>query len=534
MSDQKPNIKQIIKSEYIKCSQDPIHFLKKYCYIKHPQKGKILFHLYPYQEKVVRLYQKHDYIIINKARQLGISTLIAGISLHMMIFNENKDILCIATKQDTARNLVNKVKFMYDLLPSWLKVETEENNRLSLKLTNGSLIKATTAASDSGRSESLSMLIIDEASYIPNIEEIWASAQQTMAREGGKCIAVSTPYNTGCWFHRTYSQAESEVYDDSGYKFLAIKLPWYVHPDRDEEWRRKQDKILGDPRIAARELDADFTSSGDTVIVPEWVDWIENNTIIDPVEKRGLDKNLWVWNPADYSQDYMVIGDPSRGDGKDFSGAEVFNIETLEQVAEFKGKLSPKEFGYFLIALATEYNNALLIVENNNLGWATLDSILERGYNNLYYSTKNELSNLETYFNQYDNPNNLIPGFNTSLRLRPLVINKFREYIADKGVVIKSKRLLEEMKVFIWKNGRPEAQHGYNDDLIMCASIGTYLRDNSLRFKQQNLDMSRKMLESINSTRSKNLGVYNSHNNIKNPYQMELENKGKENLTWLL
>jgi len=95
----------------------------------------------------------------------------------MMTFHQDRNILCIATKQDTAKNMVTKVKFMYENLPSWLKVDADENNKLTLRLRNGSQIKATSASSDAGRSEAVSLLLIDEAAFIDNIGEIWASAQ---------------------------------------------------------------------------------------------------------------------------------------------------------------------------------------------------------------------------------------------------------------------------------------------------------------------------------------------------------------------
>ena len=132
------DLKQIIRQEYIKCAQDPVHFMKKYCMIQHPQRGRINFHLYPFQEKVLRLVQENPYSIILKSRQLGISTLSAGYSLWLMTFHKDKNILCIATKQETAKNMVTKVKFMYENLPSWLKVDFEENNKLTLRLTPGS------------------------------------------------------------------------------------------------------------------------------------------------------------------------------------------------------------------------------------------------------------------------------------------------------------------------------------------------------------------------------------------------------------
>ena len=521
------DLREVIRQEYVKCASDPAHFMKKYCYIQHPQRGRIMFNLYPFQDKVLNLWKDNPYSIVLKSRQLGISTLSAGYSLWLMLFHKDKNVLCIATKQETAKNMVTKVKFMYENLPSWLKVQADENNKLTLRLNNGSQIKAVSAAGDAGRSEAVSLLLIDEAAFIEGIDTIWASAQQTLATGGG-AIVLSTPYGTGNWFHQTWVKAEAQQND-----FLPIKLPWFVHPERNEAWRKKQDELLGDPRLASQECDCDFSTSGDTVFYSEWIEFISQTTIKEPLERRGVDRNLWIWEPADYTQSYMVIADVARGDGKDFSAAHVIHVESNTQVAEYKGQLPPKEFGFFLVGLATEYNQALLVVENANIGWSTLDAVQERGYKNLYYSPKSDAgSNADAYFDQYMDNSKLVPGFTTSLKTRPLIVNKFREYIGDKSVVIQSKRLLEEMKVFIWKNGRPEAQSGYNDDLIMSFAIGMYLRDTSLRFKSQNLEMSRATLSNMSVNRTGFTGAYGS--NVPNPYSLKTGVGGDEDISWLI
>jgi hypothetical protein len=518
------NIKDIIKEEYIRCASDPAHFMRKYTDIQHPQRGIVIFNLYPFQDKVLHLWRDNPYSIVLKSRQLGISTLAAGYSLWLMLFHKDKNVLCIATKQETARNMVTKVKFMFDNLPTWLKIGAEENNKLSLRLSNGSQIKATSANSDAGRSEAVSLLIVDEAAFIEQIDHIWASAQQTLATGGG-AIVLSTPYGTGNWFHKTWVAAENQQND-----FLPIKLPWYVHPERDEAWRKRQDELLGDPRLASQECDCDFSTSGDVVFYPEWIDFIKSTTIQEPIERRGVDQNLWVWEPADYQREYMIVADVARGDGKDSSGAHVIDIKTNTQVAEYRGQLPPKEFGYFLVGLASEYNNAMLVVENASIGWATLDAIIERGYRNLYHAPKTEQLTAESYLKVFDGGSDMTPGFTMSLRTRPLVVNKFREYVGDRSVTIRSKRLLEEMKVFVWKNGRPEAQTGYNDDLVMSFGIGMFLRDTSLKFQQLSHDLTRATLG--NMSKSTYIGGYNN-NHVKNPYSVQTDH-GFEDIKWLL
>ena len=78
--------------------------MRKYCYIQHPQRWRIQFNLYPFQEKVLKLFRDNPYSIVLKSRQLGLSTLSAGYSLWMMLFNKDKNILCIATKQETVES----------------------------------------------------------------------------------------------------------------------------------------------------------------------------------------------------------------------------------------------------------------------------------------------------------------------------------------------------------------------------------------------------------------------------------------------
>ena len=521
------DLKKVIRQEYLKCAKDPVHFMRKYCYIQHPQRGRIQFNLYPFQEKVLSLFQDNPYSIILKSRQLGISTLSAGYSLWLMIFHKDKNILCIATKQETAKNMVTKVKFMYENLPSWLKIDAAENNKLNLRLSNGSQIKATSASSDAGRSEAVSLLLIDEAAFIDNIGEIWASAQQTLATGGG-CIALSTPYGTGNWFHQTWTRAENNEND-----FLPIKLPWYVHPDRDQKWRDKQDELLGDPRMAAQECDCDFSTSGDIVFYPEYIEYYEKSYIKEPLEKRGADQNLWVWESPDYTRDYMVVADVSRGDGKDYSACHVIDVKNNVQVAEYKGQLGTKEYGHLLVGLATEYNEALLVIENANIGWATIQTVIDRQYTNLYYSQKTESSNVNSYFDKYQDTTKLVPGFTMSSRTRPMVVGKFQEYLSDKGVTIQSKRLIEEMKTFIWKNGRPEAQSGYNDDLVMAFGISMYIRDTALKFRQRGIDITKSSLNNMSVNRTPYQGSYGGASQVRNPYNLDTEH-GKENINWLL
>ena len=375
---QEKSLKDIIRDEYVKSAKSASYFMKKYCMIQHPTKGKIPFHLYPYQEDSLQEFQDNDRVIILKSRQLGISTLIAGYALWMILFQNDKNCLVVAIDQNTSKNLVTKVRVMYDNLPSWLKIKAVESNKLSMRLSNGSQIKAVSSTGTSGRSEALSLVIIDEAAFVDGAEDLWASLQQTLST-GGQGILLSTPNGTGNFFHKMWTKAEA-----GENKFKTLRLPWQVHPERDQVWRDRQDAELG-IRLAAQECDCDFSTSGNTVVAPELITYYMQTYVQEPLEKRGFDGNLWVWEVPDYTKNYIVTADVARGDGSDYSAFHVIDVESCRQVAEYKGQLSTKDYGNMLVAVATEYNDALLVPENANVGWATIQQIIERGYKNLYY-----------------------------------------------------------------------------------------------------------------------------------------------------
>ena len=521
------DIKKIIAQEYIKCAKDPEYFMKKYCYIQHPTRGRILFNLYPFQGKVLHLFRDNQFLITLKSRQLGISTLAAGYSLWLMLFHKDKNVLALATTQATARNLVSKTMFMYDQLPKWLKLPAVEKNKLSLRLKNGSKITAKSSNADAARSEAVSLLLIDEAAFIDNIEETFTAAQQTLAT-GGQCMALSTPNGIGNWFHQTWDKAES-----GENSFLPVKLPWTVHPERNQTWRDQQDRDLG-PRMAGQECDCDFLASGDTVFEPEDMMFYEQTYLKEPLEKRGVDTNLWIWEGVDYTKSYMVVADVARGDSADYSAFHIFDIETATQVGEYKGKLSPKDYGNVLVGIATEYNQALLVVENANIGWATIEQIMERQYSNIYYSSTSQMETVESYMTKFER-DKLVPGFTMSVRTRPLVIAKMIEYIRERGVTIQSKRLLGELRVFVWKNGKPQAQVGYNDDLIISCATALYVRDTALRLRQQGMDLARAQLSSFQNLNLQNKGIMKSVGSQQNnPYLIDYGTGEPEDISWLL
>ena len=519
-------IKEVIKQEYVKCAQDASYFMRKYCMIQHPIRGKIPFELYDFQDKVVNEFQEHRMNVILKARQLGISTLTAGYSLWLMTFHQDKNVLVIATKQEVAKNLVTKVRVMHANLPSWLKQKCVEDNKLNLRYRNGSQIKAVSSGPEAARSEALSLLILDEAAFIDRIDSIWTAAQSTLTT-GGQCVALSTPNGVGNWFHKTWVDAE-----EGRGMFNPIKLHWTVHPDREQEWRDEQDVLLG-PGSAAQECDCDFLTSGTGVIDPTILERLRKGGCKDPIERRGIDSNTWIWEPANYTKSYIVCADVGRGDSADYSAFHVIDIENLEQVAEYKGRINTKDFGNMLVSIATEYNDAILIIENNNIGWATIQQVIDRDYPNLFYTSKDlQYVDVQHQINNRINTQerNMVAGFSTTSKTRPLIISKLEEFFREESVVVHSNRLIDELLTFVYINNRAEAMSGYNDDLVMSFAIGLWVRDTALRLRTEGIELTKKTLSRMNDTE----GLYTQEDANKNDSWEWDTGKEKESLDWLL
>jgi hypothetical protein len=524
-------LKDIIAEEYKKCANDVVYFMKRYAKIQHPDRGKILFELFDFQEDTVRQFSQHDYNIILKSRQLGISTLVAGYALHMMLFGTDKNILAIGITQKTSKNLVTKVRVMYENLPSWLKTTLTEDTKLLIRFANGSQIQAVSAAVDSARSEALSLLILDEAAFIEDIEAIWAASQQTLGNYGS-CIMLSTPNGVGNFFHKKWVDAKT-----GANTFNPIILPWTVHPERDQSWRDHQDILLG-PKLATQECECNFISSGNGVIDGEILKWYEETYVQEPKEKRGIEDALWIWDYPDPTKTYIVTADVARGDGKDFSAFHVFDIDNIEQVAEYRGKLDTKSFGNALISIATEYNDALLVIENANIGWAVIQQVIDRGYQNLYYSYK-EVGYLDPSIQLakgYDlkSNSNKVPGFTTSSKTRPLIISKLETYFRERAPICKSLRLIEELYVFIWHGNKAQAQTGYNDDLVMSFAIGLWVRDTAIKMRQDGLMKTRMSLDYMKKTSAVYVPKTVDRKTETGWTQNMGNNKEREDLTWLL
>jgi len=479
-----------INAEIIKMRNDPVYFCNNYCKVITDGK-KVDFVLADFQADLMNSFQKNQKHIILKARQMGISTLCAAYTLWLMLFSSEKSIVITAQVLDpTAKDIYDKVPKMWDELPLWLKKSLnvhvpEVRNTRRFKLSNGSVVSAfaSTGNSIAGQS-SLSVLFIDEAALMLRGDSFYDTASAAVSGTG-QIIILSTPRGTGNFFHKKW------VENQNGDKeFVPHKLKWDLDPRKTKDPNFKQKEIEDKGvKAFAREYDCNFEASGDTVInssaLEYYFDLVRDPMAADrlPTTLRDIvyssNEELKIWEPPFRGKRYIVCADVARGDGKDFSAFHVLDIDTLRQCAEYKGLISPKAYGQFLFEIGTQYNDALVVCENANVGYSTLEKLMEMNYENLYYTPRKTKDGIIL------NENEGVPGFTTSAATRPLIISELEMAFENRMIYTFSERLMSELQTFIWTSkgagkSKPEAQSGCNDDLVMSLAIGIYVRQTKL------------------------------------------------------
>lgn len=467
--------------EIKKCGIDPAYFINKYIKISHPTRGPIPFQLYPYQLDCLGHFQKHRMLICNKSRQLGLSTVSAAYSLWLALFRRNKNIIILATRLETAKLFLEKIKTMFDSLPEWLVMPTLNTVSVrEMKFSNKSIIKALPCTENAARGEAASLLVVDEAAHIENFDEIWTGLQPIF-NTGGNVILISSPKGVGNQFYNIWQGASDNGIGSVGTNgFLSLFLPWTVHPEHDEAWFQQQcAALLGNPRAIAQELLGSFETSGFSFLDTESMKWLASK-IETPITRYGQNLDMLVWKYPEFSHKYIISADVARGDADDFSAMHVIDATEQEIVAEFKGRMQPDKFGEFLVDIAQKYNNGFIAHEMNSAGIVTSYKLKELKYGNVYYE-KLFNGNVNPQY-RVDETEDLIPGFTTSVKTRPDILAKLETILRNRHLKCRSERLVNEFKTFHVENGKPKAQKNCHDDLVMALAIGV----NFMEFARSN------------------------------------------------
>jgi hypothetical protein len=460
--------------EFALCA-DPVngpgHFMENYFYIQHPTRGKMAYHPFDYQRRLIGTYHGYRYSISLMPRQTGKSTSAAGYLLWYAMFVPDSTILIAAHKYTGAQEIMQRIRYAYELCPNHIRAGATSYNKGSIEFENGSRIVSQTTTETTGRGMSISLLYCDEFAFVrPTIaREFWTSISPTLAT-GGKCIITSTPNSDEDQFAFLWKGA-NKTQDEFGNDtelgingFRAFRSYWNEHPDRDERWAQEQRQQLGEDRFR-REMDCDFIINDETLIAPAKLLDLEGT---EPIRRIGQVR--W-YRPVNPDAIYVVALDPSLGTGGDPAAIQVFDAANTQQVAEWRhNRTTIPEQVRILADIVRELNSVVrdekriyYSVENNTIGEAALISIAEFGEENIpgYFLSDNSVTGQRRFRK----------GFNTTPKSKITACNKLKILIETGRMNILSRPLISELKTFVANGTSYAAKPGETDDLVMSTLL---------------------------------------------------------------
>lgn len=588
---------QYLASEYVKCLSDKSRIYMIQNYLKTfdaTQRKEVTFKLFPRQQDLCASLGNASNVVTTKPRQAGITTTSAAFIACEMVLSEKETpqtVLAIGNTLDLAQQMLFKIRDFLLQFPLWMwgdefinseyditKPPENKNiifdvcNGKEIKVKNGCKIVARSSGPDASRGVGgVTWLIFDEAAFIENGKDVYASALPTVST-GGHIIMISTPNGKDQLYYETCRKAALKGSSEWN-NFELVEMKWFQDPRYNKflEWYRKNAKtgeidILkenyidkegnveytpevwkekekdgwkprspwyikmcqqfnNDEQKIAQELDVSFLGSASNVVAPEYIEMQQNLNVREPNPnyKDPLSEDTWVWKMPIEGHRYICACDPSRGDSADRTAIEILDLDgidynglpCIEQVLEYHGKKTGDEIGEMLFHYGKMYGDAFMIVECiGGVGDAAVLTLMRLGYTNLYYDDPT----LKTYTIQREvsslgtTTDGRLPGFHSS-SVRFQMLTNFAHMVKTNAFKIRSKRVINELDTWIYKGdaGRIDHMDGCHDDTLTCLAMGLFVAQFSLGRLQKAKETDAAILAAW--TNSSNIKIANNTNN---------------------
>ena len=560
---------QHLMSEYMKCYADKSRVYMIQNYLKTydaTQRREVPFKLFPRQQDLCQALGNASNVVTTKPRQAGITTTSAAFIACEMVLAEKdtpQTVLAIGNTLDLAQQMLFKIRDFLLQFPLWMwgneYLDTDydlskppENKNIifdvcngkEIKVKNGCKIVARSSGPDASRGVGgVTYLIFDEAGFIENGKDVYASALPTVST-GGHIIMISTPNGKDQLYYETCRRASLKGSSEWN-NFELVEMKWFQDPRYNKflEWYRKNEdneivikqevyldkegnveytpekwvkmekdgwkprspwyikmcqQFNNDEQKIAQELDVSFLGSASNVVAPEYIEMQNNLNVREPLPiKDTLSEDTWVWKLPIEGHRYLCACDPSRGDSADRTAIEIIDLDgidedgkpCIEQVLEYHGKKTGDDIGEMIYHYAKMYGNAYVIVEAiGGVGDACLLSLMRLGYTNLYYDDPM----LKTYTIQREasslgvTTDGKLPGFHSS-SVRFQMLTHFAHMVKTNAFKIRSKRVITELDTWIYKGeqGRIDHMDGCHDDTLTCLAMGLFVMQFSMERMQK-------------------------------------------------
>jgi len=444
--------------ERIKCSQDPIYFIEKYVKIIHIDRGIISFKLRDFQKEFIDLVEENNYIIAKLPRQVGKSITIISYILWYVLFNPTKSVAILANKSSTSREILGKLQLAYENIPFWMQQGVVTWNKGNIELENNSRVIASSTSSDSARSYTYNLIMLDEFAFVPrNVADKFITSVYPTISSGktAKVIMVSTPNGMNLFYKYWVDAVEGRN------KYKPIEAHWSVVPERDQKWYEETIANMGEEKFA-QEFGCEFLGSIRTLISPiklKEMPWIT------PIFEKH---NIKMYEKPEDNRIYMVCVDTSEGKGLDNSAFSVIDITEMpyKQVCVYKSNdVDPILYPTIIANVAMKYNEAFILVETNDIGSQVATMLQEDlEYTNLLYTVS-----------RGRNGQQLTAGFKPSSKIgvtmsKPVKAKgcaNLKSMIESDQLIIQNFDTIEELSNFVQVGKSYQAEEGLSDDIAM-------------------------------------------------------------------
>ena len=453
--------------EFIKCSKDPVYFIKKYIQIISLDKGLVPFTLYDFQEKMVNRFNDNRFNIAKLPRQSGKSTVVTAYLLWYSIFHDNVNIAILANKAATAREMLQRLQLSYENLPKWLQQGVVNWNRGSLELENGSKIMAASTSASAVRGMSFNVIFLDEFAFVPNhiADQFFSSVYPTISSgKSTKVIIISTPHGMNM-FYKLWHDAEKGKNE-----YIPTEVHWSAVPGRDAAWKEQTIKNTSEQQFKV-EFECEFLGSVDTLISPSKLRTMPYH---DPIKQN---KGLAIYEKVEPEHNYIVTVDVARGTSNDYSAFTVMDTTTLpyKMVARYRNnEIKPIIFPNIIIDVAKNYNNAYILCEVNDIGGQVADIIqFDLEYENLLMAAMRGRAGQQ--LGQGFSGKKTQLGVKMSTAVKQVGCSNLKALIEEDKLIIPDYDTIAELTTFIVKGQSFAAEDGCNDDLAMCLVIFAWM-----------------------------------------------------------
>ena len=488
--------------EWLRCKNDIIYFVEKYCQLMTPEGIKNV-KLRDYQKKYLKHLIDNRLSIYLACRQCGKTTTSAVFMLHYILFNVDKNALVLGNKRKTAGEILDKAKKIYLELPYFLKPGVYKWNEGEIVLDNGCRLMAEATTINSGISFTFHCVLADEFAHIqPNImDKFYNNLFPTITAAKARFMITSTQngYNL---FYRLYKAAEAGISE-----YVAFKTDWYEVPEwnpdkccwekRDEIWHQKQVANYGSEEAFNKQFGTNFDVSANTLISMKTIQKRRERLVeFENKEMPGVPHSeAWKWHPKfdpiDCKNNYILLTtDLSEGTGGDATVCMVFrfinsdNNTKTECVGYFKSNSLPREVATHSIqaflCMMCHQDRVLMSYERNTYGDLFLKQMQENYDKNLYGCSNFDVSVLVKYYNEN------FTHFNYGIKITSGNKSKhcllFKEQYEHDDIINDATEFMIELDNFTDKgNGHYSASFG-NDDMVMSAIQLTFVKT-TLQYK---------------------------------------------------